>query len=119
MFNANAITRLIPQNFIGVFELDSTGMVVYCGARNDDKSGEAKLNLVGRNFFEEIAAFQNGAEFRRRFNRFRTDSFTTDSFNFSFDSGEPDEKFRVKLVRVCERDYRGNTDLVIVDIRKN
>ena len=118
MFNVKTTSCLTPQNFIGIFELDSTGTVFYCGAHSNEKFVEAKPNLMGCNFFEEIAAFENGGEFQRRFKRFFNDSFATDNFNFSFSSCAHDEEFRVKLVRVCERDYEGNVDLVIVDIRK-
>jgi len=118
MFDANTISCLTPQNFIGVFELDSTGMICYYGAGNNDKSAVAKPNFVRRNFFEEIAAFENGGDFQRRFKCFFSDSFTTDNFNLCFGSCHQNEEFRVKLVRVCERDYNRNVNLVIVDIRK-
>ena len=114
----NTASNLTPQNLFGVFELDSAGTVLYYGARGERNLVELKLNLVGRNFFEEAATFENVSEFQRRFERFVGDSSPTDNFNFSFRSRENVTKAKVMLLHVRERDFDKSADLIVVDIRK-
>lgn len=114
----STVSNLTPQNLFGVFELDTAGTVLYCGARKDSNTLEPELNLVGRNFFEEASAFENVRGFQNRFKRFVSDSFSTDSFNFSFRTREKVTEAKVMLLNVRERDFDNSASLVIVDIRK-
>ncbi|MCA1624783.1 MAG: hypothetical protein LC768_00965 [Acidobacteria bacterium] len=114
----DTVSNLTPHNLFGVFELDSAGTVMYYGKRNDGNLLESKPNLIGRNFFEEAATFENVLDFQRRFKRFVSDSFSTDNFNFSFRSREDVTEAKVMLLHVRERDFDKSINLVIVDIRK-
>jgi hypothetical protein len=115
----NGDSQLTPENLQGVFELDLSGTVVYCRNPVSGTPADSKENLIGLNFFEEIASFNNGKEFQRRFSRFISEAQPTDHFDFSFRLEEKESKVKVMLVRVCERSYDNNSDLVIVDIRKH
>ncbi|MGI8468977.1 MAG: hypothetical protein ACR2N3_11065 [Pyrinomonadaceae bacterium] len=103
---------------IGVYEMDAAGTVVYHKSMTDSRTNESEPNLIGRNFFDEIAAFQNFMDFRRRFKCFVGDSHPADEFNFDFYLREQILEIKVKLVRARERQDNKNSNLIIVDIRK-
>lgn len=113
-----AKSSITAADLFGVFELDSSGTVLYYGARDKSRQLESKTNLIGRNFFEEITAFENAPEFQRRFKRFINDSAATENFDFSFQTREKVTKAKVMMLHVRERDFDKNANLVIVDIRE-
>jgi hypothetical protein len=75
--------------------------------------------LIGHNFFEDVASFENAAELRRIFNNFIKSNKFTD--NFIFDCRFADEivRVRVMLVRAFENSYPNPADIVILDIRND
>ncbi len=116
--NMNVSDNLASQSLFGLFELDSTGKVLYSKVESDGIFDDRKTALAGLNFYDEVAPFKNVTEFRRHLDRFVGGGDPVEKFDFvcRFDDGF--EEVKVRLVRVSERDYDGHAKLTIVDIRK-
>lgn len=112
----NLTSTLTAAGSGGLFELDAEGTVVYSRPANRDLF-EGQSSAVGRNFFDEVASFENVDDFRRRFRYFVKGSAAMENFNFNFRFEENQVPMRVMLVRVSEHGQTANANLVIVDIR--
>ena len=110
-------TYLTTENASGLFELKMDGTVIYSRFRQNNRLINASSELVGHNFFEDVAGFENSKDLRRIFNNFISSSKFTD--NFVFDCRFSDEivRVRVMLVRAFENTYPNPSDIVILDIR--
>jgi hypothetical protein len=114
----NVSDNLTSQSLFGLFELDSTGKILYSKVESGGIFDNRKTALAGLNFYDEVAPFKNVGEFRRHLDQFAGGGASVDKFDFvcRFDDGN--EQVKVKLVRVSEREYDGWAKLTIVDIRK-
>ncbi len=108
---------LTSANSSGLFELNNDGTVLYSRFRQNNQLLNMNAEMVGHNFFEEVAGFENVRELRRIFNNFVKSNKFTD--NFIFDCQFPDEivRVRVMMVRAFENNYPNPADIVILDIR--
>ena len=61
----SASPRTRPELF-GLFEIDKAGTVLYSRVEPDGDHGGAPPDVSGRNFFAEVAAFENAEELRQR-----------------------------------------------------
>lgn len=106
------------QGLFGLFELDSSGKVLYFKAIPDGDSTDTKTKVIGLNFFDEVAPFVNVEEFRRQFTWFVQSRGSVENFTFAchFEDGVVPTK--VMMVRINERSEDGNTNLILVDIRR-
>ncbi|HEY8560586.1 MAG TPA: hypothetical protein VIL74_09445 [Pyrinomonadaceae bacterium] len=113
----NLATCLTRTNSSGLFELNNDGTVRYSRLRQNNELINADPEMVGHNFFEEIAGFENVRDLRRIFNNFVKSNKFTD--NFVFDCQFPNETIRVRvmMVRAFENSYPKPADIVILDIR--
>ena len=113
----NTLQNTEPEVF-GLFELNKDGTVLY--SKNADLySSERLTKLVGLNFFDEAAPFENREEFRAYLKRFMQSGFPSETFNFTCQKENQIIPAKVMLVRITERqnsDERAET--VIVDIRR-
>ena len=106
---------LDPQNLFGLLELDQRGTVIFSKLEGDERLAGA-MDVVGRNFFSEVATFANIAEFRQRFETFDNDHQPSSSFMFNCDYGDGAVPVRVLLARLREdAKYPGS---VLVYIKK-
>ena len=106
---------LTPQKLFGLLELDQRGTVIFSKLEGDEKLPGA-VDVVGRNFFSEVATFLNVAEFRERFETFDNDHRPSNSFSFNCDYGDGAVPVRVLLARLREdAKYPGS---VLVYIKK-
>jgi len=114
----NVSNNLTSQSLFGLFELDSTGKVLYSKVESDGIFDNRKTSLAGLNFYDEVVTFKNVGEFRRHLDQFTNGGDPVGNFDFvcRFDDGC--EQIKVRLVRVSEREYDGRAKLTIVDIRK-
>ncbi len=112
------ISNLTSHPLFGLFELDSTGKVLYSKVESDGIFDSRRTSLAGLNFYDEVVIFKNVNEFRRHLDQFAHCGDSVENFNFTcrFDDGS--EEVKVRLVRVSEREYDGRAKLTIVDIRK-
>jgi hypothetical protein len=116
--NFNVSDNLTSQSFFGLFELDSTGKVLYSKVESDGIFDNRKTTLTGLNFYDEVITFKNVNEFRRHLDYFASGNDSVENFKFTcrFDDGS--QEVKVRLVRISEREYDGTAKLTIVDIRK-
>ncbi len=111
------MTAAAAQIF-GLFELDPTGTVVY--SRIDPQINYLKTSesLVGRNFFDEIAPSESGAEIQKRFRCFAKGSEPAEKFTFTCFSDQSPVEVKVMLTQISQREYDERGKLIIVDIRR-
>ena len=114
----NLILALTAKDLGGLFELEADGTVVYSKLRKNKEAFETEPSVVGHNFFEEVAAFENIDEFRNRFRYFVKGSSSIENFNFDFRYENNKMPARVMLVRVNENGFDRQGNLIIMDIRK-
>ena len=113
----NIASYLSATNSSGLFELNNDGTVLYSRFRQNNELLNPANEMVGHNFFEDIAGFENVRELRRIFNNFVKGNKFTD--NFVFECRFPDEiiRVRVMMLRAFENKYPNPADIVILDIR--
>jgi len=115
-FEMNSVQNIQPEVF-GLFELSDEGTVLY--SRCDPPRSTQQLSqTVGRNFFDEVAPFENTDEFRRYLNRFIRSDFPSESFNFTCQINNQNIPAKVMLVRIIERSSAQRAKTTIVDIRR-
>lgn len=108
----------IPAKVFGLFELDLFGTVLYSRVDANNSSMNLPHDLVGLNFFDEIAPFGRTEELRRRFRYFAKSNDSAEKFTFTDQSGENFSEVKVMLTQISEREYNGSEKFIIVDIRK-
>ena len=113
----NFATYLTANNASGLFELNNDGTVLYSRLRQNNRLLNASQEMVGHNFFEEIAGFENVRDLRRIFNNFVKSNKFTDNFIFDCQFTEEIVRVRVMMVRAFENSYPNPADIVIMDIR--
>jgi photoactive yellow protein len=114
----NYTSILTSNNLFGVFELDKSGTIHYFGAGQNGTLHMSEPDLAGRNFFYDAASFKNIDEFQWRFKSFVSTSAASDSFDFKFKFYERAAKVKVMFLRVHQRDFDGNSEMIIADIRE-
>jgi hypothetical protein len=102
-----------PQKLFGLLELDPLGTVIFSKLEGDEKLGAA-MDVVGRNFFSEVATFLNVAEFRQRFETFDNNPEPSSSFMFSCDYGDDAVPVKVLLARLRQDSKYPGTVLVYI-----
>jgi len=113
----NFASYITAPNRSGLFELNNDGTVLYSRFRQNNELLNASAELVGQNFFEEIAGFENAKDLRRIFNNFVKSNQFTDNFVFDCRFDEKTVPVRVMMVRAFENSYPNHGDIVILDIR--
>lgn len=92
---------LATQKLFGLLELDPHGTVIFSKLEGDEKLAGA-MDVVGHNFFSEVATFLNVAEFRERFETFDSNPQPSSSFIFNCDYEDGAVPVRVLLARLRE-----------------
>ena len=92
---------LAPRKLFGLLELDPRGTVIFSKFEGEEKLAGA-VDVVGRNFFSEVATFLNVAEFRQRFETFDSKPEPSSSFTFNCDYEDGAVPVRVLLARLRE-----------------
>jgi hypothetical protein len=105
-----------PHDFLGLFELDIAGTVIYSSLEKPNGQLLADTDIKGRDFFKEILPFANIEEFRRRFDLFRLGDAQASGFDFVCDYGERSVPVKVLLARLRARGELGES--VLVHLRK-
>jgi len=109
---------LTAQGLLGLFELDGSGKVLYYRIDSDEEPDGSSLDLTGHNFYDEMASFENVAEFRRFVTEFTRGPKAADSFDFNCHYEGSDHPVRVLLARIRERVNRNKTKSILVHIRR-
>ena len=113
---------LTVQELLGLFELDDAGKILYyrmdsAGTPPGTPPGTSP-DMIGHNFYDEVAPFQNVDEFRRSVTDFRGGGKPADSFDFDCHCDGCDHPVRVLLARIREHVNQNNTKSVLVHIRR-
>jgi hypothetical protein len=118
MSSTSGVSQKIDIDLFGLFELDSTGTVLYHRVDPPSESSTAPLNIAGRNFYDEVAPFQNTKEFKEFVTEFTDSEKFADSFNFECQCKDNDQPVRVLLARICEAASPTSTKSILVHIRR-
>ena len=102
----------------GLLELDAAGTVLYSRFESDGATGWPSPDVTGRNFYTEVAPFQNVGEFRRELDSFSNGSQPSQSITFTCQYADGPLTVRVLLARIRERSQRDVTKSILVHIRK-
>jgi len=76
----NLLPSLTFRDLFGLFKLNAAGTVLYLRIRRRNELVNSKPEWVGRNYFDEIAAFENIGELRQVCKRFITNRQVADNF---------------------------------------
>jgi hypothetical protein len=112
------VSRIKAQELSGLFELDDAGKVLYHRMDSAGEPSGAPPDIVGRNFYNEVAGFENVEEFRRCVTEFTRSATAADSFDFECRYGDFAHRIKVLLARICESVDRNNTKSVLVYLRR-
>lgn len=106
------------QNLFGLFEINASGTVLYSRAEPDGSANKFKMDVTGRNFFEETAPFENTAEFRYRIGNFTRSYHQAENFHFTCQFGNEVLPVKVLLARIREQSNGDHTESILVHIRE-
>ncbi len=111
-------STLTAQDLFGLFELNASGTVLYSRLRRSNELINSNPEWVGRNYFDEIASFENIEELRQMYKRFITNRQVADNFIFNCRFSETVVPVKVLMARTYEVNYGERANIVIMDIRK-
>ena len=114
-----SVTLETAQELLGLFELDDAGRVLYYRMNSAGEPGGTSADIVGRNFYNEVAGFENVEEFRRCVTEFTRSATAADSFEFECRYGSSAQRVKVLLARICESVNRENTKSILVYLKRN
>jgi photoactive yellow protein len=106
--------NLLP---FGLIELDTTGTVIYYKPEQWESLDTPPPEIIGRNFFTEIAPVAETREFQDHIKRFGRGHAPATSFNFTFEYGCRTLPVRVLLARIHEKSGISQTESIFVHIR--
>jgi hypothetical protein len=112
------VLTLANQKFFGLLELDPSGQVLYSRIEKDGRADGSAVDITGRNFFSEVAPFENVEEFQRCLDSFRRSSQQANSISFTCQYEDGPLKVKVLLARIHERSERDRTKAILVHIRE-
>jgi photoactive yellow protein len=110
----NSPSLTIP---FGLFELDSEGIVIRYSPSAERNVQELQQNVVGRNFFTEIAPVEQIKDFLDRFQVFMAHGEAVRKFTSTFSSNHCQIKVQILLARITEQSEHGRKRLALVHIR--
>jgi len=113
-----SVSLMTAQELLGLFELDAAGKVLYYRMDSAGEPSGTSPNIVGRNFYNEVAGFENVEEFRRCVTEFTLSDTAADSFDFECRYGDFAQRIKVLLARICESVNRNNTKSVLVYLKR-
>jgi len=84
---------------VGVIELDPNGLVLMYNKAEENLSGMASSNVIGKNFFREVAPCTSVKNFEGRFLAFISSQAEPETFNFIFRFPGRNTKVSIAFVR--------------------
>jgi photoactive yellow protein len=101
----------------GLLELDPAGAIRHYEPESGLITPAPAEDMLGRNFFADIAAVSESEEFRAHINKFRVSAGPAGSFSFTFVRGLGGLRVRVLLARVPRGAAPGGVESLLVHIR--
>ena len=105
-------------NVFGLYELSGDGTVLYSRARMGGRLADPAPDVVGQDFFHDIARFENINDLRSHFRRFITGGRSADTFLFDCLYDSEVVKAKVFMTRAFEVDSDHAEGIVIMDIQQ-
>jgi hypothetical protein len=109
---------LTEEELCGLFELDDDGTILYSRMEPAGEPCAACADVAGRNFYDEVAPFENVAEFRQLVTEFAHGASPADSFKFDCRYEGCVHPVKVLLARIRERTDYERMKSVLVHIRR-
>lgn len=101
---------------LGFFELDGAGTVLYY---KPDRGADAPAaQLVGLNFFQDIAAISQSGDLQEKIRGFRHGHRPAQHFTHTFEPDHGGLEVKVLLARIHEKTPDGGGDSVFVHIKQ-
>jgi hypothetical protein len=113
-----SVSLLTAQELLGLFELDAAGKVLYYRRDLGGEPDGASVDIVGHNFYNEVAHFENVEEFRRFVTEFTRSATAADSFDFECRYDGSAHRVKVLLARICESVNRNKTKSILVYLKR-
>jgi len=110
----NSPSQTIP---FGLFELDPAGIVIRYSPAAERNDPGLQQNILGRNFFTEIAPVEQVKDFRDRFHVFMTHGEAVQRFTCTFSIERSQIRVQILLARISEQSEDGRKRLALVHIR--
>jgi hypothetical protein len=110
--------RPAARKMYGLIEIDPAGTVLYTRFEGEAAGSLASLDPAGRNFFTEVAPFENVGEFRQQLDDFSRGSRAAHSLDFTCHYEDGPLPVRILLARIRERSDRDATKSILVHIRR-
>lgn len=107
----------IEETF-GLYELSGDGTVLYSRAVRSNYDGGEPHDIIGRDFFREVAQFQNKEDLRHHFRSFLVSSRSADCFGFECEYGEGSVRTKITMTRGHETANDETASIVIMDIKQ-
>jgi photoactive yellow protein len=100
----------------GMLELDASGTVIRYSPASEAHSEVAAKDVIGLNFFKEVAPVEQVSDFQSRFKVFMANGESIQRFTsiFSFEEGQV--KVQILLARITEKSEKGRERLALVRI---
>ncbi len=106
------------QQICGLLELDAAGTVLYSSVERNVKSNDSTGDVVGHNFYSEVAPFINVEEFQQHLDNFNRSGAQAHGFAFTCHYADGAVPVRVLLARVRDHANRSRTNSLLIHIRK-
>lgn len=100
----------------GLFELDASGTVVRYSPAAEQNSNIQPQDILGRNFFTEVAPCEQVGEVKSRFLAFMAFGDSVQKFNITCPDNEKNVKIQIMLARVTEKLEQSRERLALVRI---
>src|ERR1041384_3417057 len=113
-----SVSAMTRQELLGLFELDTAGEVLYYRKDLAGEPGGASMDIVGQNFYNDVAGFENIEEFRQCVTEFTRSATAADSFDFECRYGGSAQRVKVLLARICESVNPNNMKSVLVYLKR-
>jgi photoactive yellow protein len=107
------ISHTIP---FGMLELDAAGTVIRYSPAAEQNSTIQPQDILGRNFFTEVAPCEQVNEVKSRFLSFMAFGDAVQKFSITCPAGEKNIKIQIMLARVTEILEHGRERLALVRI---
>ena len=100
----------------GLLELDATGTVLHYEPVKEQNSGVRASDIVGRNFFTDVAPVEQVREFQSRFYAFMANGEATQRFALCVPANNTDVHVQIVLARINGHAAQGRERLALVRI---
>ncbi len=104
------------MDLYGLYDLGDDGTILY--SHDGACQPSIRPELVGRNFFDDAAGFDNMPDFRLQFYTFVRSRKAVESFILDLDSGNEQRKTKVHMARAFENDNHLLHERVMLVIRE-